>query len=152
MILLVSPILIIVTIIESDNIYSGNYSNNDEHMPPSSLTHNLSRSVIDFVGLGIIYLSLFGICCIIVYDSMKKLSIECQIGPTFKTFKHKIKLQATHLQCIENCYQSMVSYEIKCQILQQYLWDIQGIACIIVDYLPQLREIKYDIADELDRE
>ena len=89
------------------------------------------------------------VCCCIVRSSMKKQLIEWEIAPTLKTFENKVDLQPIHLECIKNCYQSMISYKIKCQILQTYLFGIQDLAYIILSFLPQLREVKFDIASQL---
>ena len=89
------------------------------------------------------------ICCCIVLSSIKKKLIEWEIAPTFATFDNKVDLHPIDLECIKNCYQSMISYKIKCQILQTYLFGIQDLADIILSYLPQLGEVKFDIANQL---
>ena len=82
---------------------------------------------------------------LLVFVSVKKYWIELEIAPTVKTFDNKVSLSPIHLEYIENCYQSLISYQIKCQILQGYLLGIQDIAHMILNYLPQLGEIKFDI-------
>ena len=79
---------------------------------------------------------------------LKKINhfwIELDIAPSMKTYEKKVRISDSHLEYIENCYQNMLSYKIKCQIIKQYVLGIQDIANIILNYLPQLGEIKFDM-------
>ena len=80
---------------------------------------------------------------------LKKINhfwIELDISPSMKTYEKKVRISDTHLEYIENCYQNMISYKLKCQIILQYVSGIQDIANIILNYLPQLGEIKFDMS------
>ena len=49
-----------------------------------------------------------------------------------------------HFRHMKICYENMISYQPKCNILKLFLQDIQGIAQIILEYLPELADVRTD--------
>ena len=108
--------------------------------------HNFQvETVVTTVSL-IVSMIMLIIYIVLMLKKMSHFWIELDIAPSMKTYEKKVRISDTHLEYIENCYKNMISYKVKCQIIKQYVSGSRDIANIILNYLPQLGEIKFDMS------
>ena len=117
-------------------------NNNNNNM--GSINNFEVEIVITIVSL-IVGMIMLIVYIVLMFEKINHFWTELDIAPSMKTYEKKVRISDTHLEYIKNCYQSMISYKVKCQIISQYVLGIKDIANIILSYLPQLGEIKFDM-------
>ena len=119
-------------------------NNNNKMGDLDNFEFEFEFQIVTIVAL-IVSMIMLIIYIVLMFKKMDHFWIELDIVPSMKTYEKKVRISDSHLEYIENCYQNMISYKVKCQIIKQYVSGSQNIANIVLNYLPQLGEIKFDM-------